>query len=84
MDPDLICLQETWKEIESTKKYTYINKCREDRRGGGVSIGIKCPFIARNISERLPPSLISEEILLVQAVIEESEIFIFNIYISNF
>ena len=43
--------------MESTKKFHYINKIREDRRGGGVAIGVKVPFIVRDISHKLPDAV---------------------------
>jgi hypothetical protein len=62
-DADLIFLQETRKDLNSTTKYNYLNKIRENSNGGGIAIGVKAPTIFRDLTDKLPDSLKGEEIL---------------------
>ena len=55
-------------------------------KGGGVSIGIDARLTFRDLSQTTIPKFLLEcfEMLLVQIVHNMFEIFIINIYISNY
>jgi hypothetical protein len=62
-DAYLLFLQEKRIKLNSTTKYHYLNKIRENSNRGGIAIGVKAPTIFRDLTDKLPDSLKAEEIL---------------------
>jgi hypothetical protein len=76
--------------MSNTPAYNYVSRVRVDpeclnkRQGGGVSVGIDRLLVFRDISELIPPLLADLEIVFVQIVHDNFELFILNIYVNNY
>ena len=58
--PNIVCLQETRKEIKNTPSFDYINLIRQSgnlSQGGGIAVGIDAELFYRNLSELIPEVL---------------------------
>ena len=85
----MIFFQETPRILSNTVKYNYVNRVRDpegndSRQGGGVAIGITKSLVFRDLTSTVPEALQALELVFVQVVHEQFELYALNVYVNKY